>query len=149
MNPDTEKRVIGSKLAQEDKGFVGVKDGISGLIRMYMKREIDKYSFQYTTTDMTGRRNWLPIEDFKAIRQGSAGSLISLENKTLPSDVLNTIATWEVNNVFTGIKGGNDSLNEMSKEQINNKQLAISRKRNTKQWIPGDQFVDILKSKGY
>ena len=149
MNPETEKKVIGSILAQEDKGFVGVKDGISGLIRMYMEGVIDKYHFQYTTSDMTGRRNWLPIEDFKAIRQGCAGSSINLDNRMLPSDVLYTIATWEGNNVFIGIQGGNESLNTMSKEEIFNKQWAISRTKKTKQWIPGDQFVDILKRKGY
>lgn len=149
VNPLTEKRLSLNEIQIVDRGFVGVKDEVSGLLRM-PQSEIKKYKFQYTSQDMSRKRNWIDIKRFKAICAWIIDRKIEEIDwdGTFRSDLLYKIAKDYKKKVFIGIKGGEKALKNMASEAIKEKSWGISTEQSSSQWIDGEVFCTILKEKG-
>ncbi len=148
LNDATEHQLKVSDIERLVEGFVGVKAGVSGLLRMPDK-EVSRHRFQYTSTDMTTKPNWMAVDDFKKLMEWRRGNHPDIAwAGAFPSVTLWKIAGDYGAKVFIGIKGGETALREMPPEVIREKQWRISRQRPNQQWIPGDTFVRILEERG-
>jgi hypothetical protein len=149
-NPLTEARHNINELWNINEGFVGVQNGIGGLLRRMTMNKIRVHQFQYTKADMSNRAGWLDIELFNNVTKW----LVNGENVDIKwqgkfySDVLFKIAKDFKNNVFIGIKGGASALSNMDNEKIMKKQWQIDYKKGpTSNWIDGGTFYEIIKEK--
>jgi hypothetical protein len=153
QNPLTEDNRNLESLKGEPAGFVGVKNDIAGLLRME-STILKKYKFQYTSQDMTHKRNWIEINLFNKLakwtleRDSANVKLPEIQwNGNYPSDILYLIAKSYGDKVYIGIRGGDEKLHSLSKDEITGKRWGISTSKNTNQWIPGSQFCAILERK--
>lgn len=116
------------------------------------KRDLEQYEFQYTTQDMQNKRKWMELDSFnkkvswklRGITEG-----VVWEDK-LSSDLLYQIASDFAGKIFIGIRGGANSLNSMSSDEIKKKSWQISMTKSSKresEWIDGKTFYDILCQK--
>ena len=149
LNPLTEERLSIDKLKIINKGYVGVQFGIKGLLRME-QNEIRSYKFQYTSQNMSKKRNWIEIDTFQNIVKWVLYHEIGEIdwNGSFHSELLYKIASDYKERVFIGIKGGEEALTNMENGVIKNKEWGISTEQSTAQWIKGTLFCDILKEKG-
>jgi len=149
-NPLTEARYSMSILWGKKEGFVGVQNGIGGLLRRMSKEQIKAHSFQYTTADMSNKPGWLEIGFFNKITKW----LINNEEVdvkwqgTFYSDVLFKIAKGFDDKVYIGIQGGEKALENMDNDKIRNKKWKIDYKKGpTNNWIGGKTFFKMLEKK--
>lgn len=148
VNPLTEEQLSVYKLEDKNKGYVGVKGGIRGLLKMG-EMKIKSHKFQYTSQDMSYKPYWLEINTFKDIIKW----IICKEIKEidwkgrLPSESLYKIAKDFKKKVFIGIKGGETAFKNMEPDEIKNKEWNISTEKATAQWIDGELFCKILDQK--
>lgn len=148
INPLTEERLPVDKLTLKNSGYVGVKGGMRGLLKMD-RTSIKTHEFQYTSQDMSDERNWLEADTFKKI------ILWLLYNEIgdigwkgrIPSENLYMIAKDFRSKVFIGIRGGENALKSMTGEEIKNHDWGISTEKATPQWIDGELFYNIIKQK--
>lgn len=150
LNPMTENRFSIAEL-ENKQGFVGVQYGISGLLQLE-SNQILKTKFQYTSEDMSGRRNWIRIADFNRIIEWMNSKSKGLEwlrlVGKLPVEALYKIAKRSGDEVYIGIKGGEKSLQEMPPQIIKTKNWGISTKQPSEQWIKGRKFAEIIETQG-
>ena len=150
LNPLTENRLSISEIKLKNKGYVGVKSGIRGLLRME-PGDIKKYKFQYTSQSMANKRNWMDIKTFQNIIKWSLDrEIVDIDWKgSFNSEWLYKIASDYKKRVFIGIKGGEKALRKLTIKEIKGKEWGISTEKSTSQWIEGTLFCDILKKKVY
>ena len=148
-NPLTEARHEVDRLWGMSEGYVGVATGISGLFRM-QKETLKTFKFQYTTTDMSTKWQWLDIITFNKITKwilNDEFADIDWEG-TYSSDVLYKIAKGFRNRVFIGIQGGKEALMKMENTTIRSKKWGISPESGkSKNWIDGETFFEIIEDK--
>lgn len=149
LNPLSEKkRLKYDDLINENDIFVGVKGGRRGLLQM-QPNELRNYGFQYSKQNMTNKRNWMHVDEFKKL----AAWILNKDKPTIewegkfPADILYKISKDYGSYVFIGIKGGESALNSMSSSDIKNKEWQVGTEKATSQWIPGDKFKEILEKK--
>jgi hypothetical protein len=148
LNDATERQLTVAEILQRDEGFVGVKAGVSGLLQMPIDI-MTRHRFQYTSLDMSTKRNWIPVKQFRRLVAWRRGDRPDIAwEGTLPSAVLHKIAGDYGAKVFIGIKGGEAALRAMPVETIHEKQWQISTQQPTPQWVAGDTFARILEQKG-
>jgi hypothetical protein len=149
VNPLTEETLSLNEIKPLDDGCVGVKNRISGLLRM-SKEDINNKKFQYTSQDMLHKNHWIGIKKFKSICKWIIdGSLEEIEwDDNLSSKLLYRIAKDYKDKVFIGIKGGKDALEGMEAEVLKTKKWNISICQPNPQWISGELYYKILKEKG-
>jgi len=147
-NPLTEARHNISILWKKTEGFVGVQNGIGGLLRRMTTEQIKTHSFQYTTADMSNKPGWLEISLFNKITKW----LLNNEEVdikwqgTFYSDVLFKIAKGFYDKVYIGIQGGEKALKNMDNDIIKEKRWKIDHnKGQTNNWIDGRSFFEILE----
>ena len=150
LNPLTEQQLSITELRTKDQGYVGVQGGIRGLLKMG-KEKMENHKFQYTTQNMSNKRNWIDLETFKKILQWTLESeVVEIDWKgSFPSNLLYKIARDYQNKVFIGIRGGEEALRKMPNQVIREKEWGISTEQSTAQWINGKVFFDILEEKRY
>jgi hypothetical protein len=147
--PLTEEQLSVAKLEEKDKGYVGVKGGIRGLLKMD-KPKIRIHKFQYTSQDMYNKPCWIEIATFKDI----LGWIFDKKIKNidwkgrLHAESLYKIAKDFKQKVFIGIKGGEQVLKNMGPDEIKNKKCSISTEKANAQWIDGELFCNIIDEKG-
>ncbi|MCK4792059.1 MAG: PD-(D/E)XK nuclease family protein [Desulfobacteraceae bacterium] len=148
VNPLTEEQLSVDKLEDKNKGYVGVKGGIKGLLKMG-ERKIKSHKFQYTSQDMSDKRYWIEINTFKDIIKWIFYKEIKeIDWKGhLPSESLYKIAKDFKKKVFIGIRGGETALKNMEPDEIINKEWNISTEKANAQWIDGELFCKILDEK--
>ncbi len=148
-NPLTEARYDIKTLGTMHEGFVGVNNGVSGLLRME-KAKLRNSKFQYTRSDMTTKRQWIGIDLFnRIIAWLLCDELPEIEwDLTLPSELLFKITKDYGAKVYIGIKGGENKLMQMSREEIRDKSWGISTNQASSNWILGDRFYQLLLAKG-
>jgi hypothetical protein len=151
-NENTEENLTISELAKRPSGFVGVQNGLSGLMQMD-KEKLQKRSFQFTSIDMTTRNNWLSLDVFNKITEwlitGKEPDIIW--ETSLPSKMLYKIVKDCTNaKIFIGIKGGLKALEAMSYQEIQLKRWGIRTAESppTNQWIEGSKFREVIEQKG-
>lgn len=130
------------------EGYVGIQHGVSGLLRS-SPADLKKRKFQFSKESMEGRQNWLKLEDFKKLIAWKLESKvpdISWDNR-FPFDVIEKITDDFKDKVFVGIRGGADRLKQLGLEEIKNRSWEIKSKQKSKEWIPGEQFLQIVRSK--
>ncbi|EFI36058.1 hypothetical protein Dthio_PD3502 [Desulfonatronospira thiodismutans ASO3-1] len=148
LNPLTEYKLEYDKLKQMSSGFVGVGNGIRGLLRMD-GNDIKSYKYQYTSHNMENKKNWMPIDVFKKLASWKLGAStpdIKWQGK-FPADILYKISKDYRSTVFIGIQGGENALNSMSSSDIKNKEWQVGTEKVSSHWIPGDKFKEILDEK--
>lgn len=114
INPLTENQYKIEKLKTLQVGFVGIKNGLSGLLQMDDKK-LSSHKFQYSTADMLAKRQWLDIDTFNKVvdwKLHGTPDDINWEAK-LPTTLLYKIAKDFSPNVFIGIRGGENNLKQM------------------------------------
>jgi hypothetical protein len=146
LNPLADGRKPLKDLKLMKNGFVGVKDGISGMLKMSII-DIRKHQYQYSKNDMSGKRNWISLDQFLLIADwrlsGTVSDKIEWECK-LNSKLLYEIAKDFKGVVFIGIDGGSSALNSMTPAIIKQKSWSISRTQGVRNWISGSKFNSIL-----
>ena len=107
VNPLTEEQLSIDKLADKSIGFVGVKGGIRGLLKM-KKGKIRTHKFQFSSQDMSDKPQWLEIRTFNDIIKWILNNEIrDIEwQGRLHADSLYRIAKDFKEKIFIGIKGG-------------------------------------------
>jgi hypothetical protein len=135
-------------LAEKKVGFVGVKGGIRGLLKMG-RRKIQTHKFQYSSQDMSDKPQWVEITTFNNIIEWIFNNEIrDIDWKgRLHADSLYRIAKDFKGKIFIGIKGGESSLRDMDEDEIRNKEWNISTQKPNPQWISGELFSTILDEK--
>ncbi len=148
VNPLTEEQLLVDKLEDKNKGYVGVKGGIRGLLKMG-ERKIKSHKFQYTSQDMSDKPYWIEINTFKDIIKWIFYKEIKeIDWKgRLPSESLYKIAKDFKKKVFIGIRGGETAFKNMEPDEIKNKEWNISTEKANAQWIDGELFCKILDEK--
>lgn len=146
LNSLTEGEYGVEELNNKENGFVGIQHGISGLLRL-SAGELKARKFQFAKESMEGRQNWLKIEDFKKLVEWKLeGKVPEIKwDSRFPFDVVERIADDFKNKVFIGIRGGVDRLKQLGSEEIKNRSWEINSKQKSNEWIPGDQFLQIIR----
>jgi hypothetical protein len=151
-NENTEENLTVTQLSGKTSGYVGVQNGISGLILMDSAK-ISKRTFQYSTVDMSKRNNWMGIDTFNKVvtwlLTGNEPNIIW--DAVLPARILYKITSECPNaSAYIGIKGGLKALEAMSKEEIAGKRWGMKTADvpPTNQWIEGSKFRAVIESKG-
>ena len=149
LNPLTEEQLSTAKLADKNIGFVGVKGGIRGLLKME-KGKIRTHKFQFSSQDMSAKPQWIEIQTFNDIIKWILNYEIrNIDWKgRLHADSLYRIAKDFKGKIFIGIKGGENTLRSMEPDEIRNKEWNISTERSNPQWISGELFRQISDEKG-
>ena len=149
-NPLTEDRHNVYVLWDKTEGFVGVQNGIGGLLRRMSIGQIKTHSFQYTTSDMSNKPGWLEIDFFNKVTKW----LINNEEVdikwqgTFYSDVLFRIAKGFNDKVYIGIQGGENALKNMDNDKIRDKRWKIDHTKGpTNNWIGGNTFFYLFEKK--
>jgi hypothetical protein len=148
MNPLTEERLPIDRLMQKNSGYVGVKGGIRGLLKMD-DAGIKTHKFQYTSQDMSLKPFWLEASVFNKIISwmlDKKKSDIDWKGR-LPSKNLYMIAEDFGSKVFIGIRGGENALRNMNENEIKNRDWSISTEKTNSQWIDGGLFYSIIREK--
>ena len=148
VNPLTEEQLSVDELEARNKGYVGVKGGIRGLLKMG-ESKIKSHKFQYTSQDMSNKPYWIDIETFRDIIKWLFYKEIKYIDwkGQLPSESLHKIAKDFKKKVFIGIRGGETALKNMEPDEIKNKEWNISTEKANAQWIDGELFCKILDEK--
>ena len=148
VNPLTEEQLSINKLTDKNMGFVGVRGGIRGLLRME-KTKIKNHKFQYTSQDMSNYPQWIEINTFNGIINWIFNKGIrEIDWKgRLHADSLYKIAKDFQQKIFIGIKGGENTLRAMGVDEIKNREWNISTEKHNSQWIDGELFYEILNKK--
>ena len=148
INPLTEERLLIDKLMLKNSGYVGVKGGMRGLLKMD-DTAIKTHKFQYTSQDMSLKPFWLEIDTFKKVISWILYNKIEdidWKGRFLSKD-LYMIAKDYKSKVFIGIRGGENALKNMNKDEIINRDWNISTEKANPQWIDGELFYNIIKQK--
>lgn len=150
LNPLTEDKLEYKNLKHMSSGYVGVGNGIKGLLRM-KANDMKINKFQYTSHNMENKRNWMAIDKFITLTSWKLNEIdcpeIEWEGK-FPAEILYKIARDCGSKVFIGIQGGENSLKyKLNIDEIRNKEWQISTRKVSSQWIPGDKFKEILDEK--
>lgn len=147
-NPLTEETCKIKDLLNRSEGFVGVANGIAGLLRMEDKK-LKTHEFQYTRADMSNKRNWILIRNFNnIIRWLIYGDTNDIDwDVRLEARLLFRIAKDFKDNVFIGIKGGKTALMDMLPDEIRRKRWSINTVKGSDQWIDGGTFFNIMEQK--
>lgn len=148
LNPLTEGEYRIEELNKKESGFVGVQHGISGLLRL-SPGELKTRKFQFAKESMEGRHNWFNLEDFKKLiswRLESKIPDISWDSR-FPFDVIEKITEDFKDKVFVGIRGGMERLEKLNCDEIKNRQWEIKSKQKSKEWIPGNEFLQVVQRK--
>lgn len=138
-------KVSAASIIQKESGDVGIKGGVSGLLRL-TAGDFKTRSFNYNDSDMSGRSQWLPVNIFKAVFNWRVNGIIPQIkwDYRLPSDLLYEIARILTpgQSVFIGIQGGLNALKDMSVQTISQKSWGIvsAEKAPSSQWVNGEQF---------
>ena len=105
--------------------------------------------FQYSTSDMTHSRNWVPLEMFTGVTEVLVDGKISNIDWSgkFPSGMIYQIA--HDFNILVGIRGGERALRETSLDVIQSKEWAITTENDGKnsQWIDGKLCCQIMEEK--
>ncbi|MBL0159926.1 MAG: hypothetical protein IPP47_22975 [Bryobacterales bacterium] len=128
LNASTEATLLYDELKLRVGGWVGVRHGVGGLLRIldepgglaaYTRR------FQYTTKDMTTARYWMPLTTFMAVarldRPISSVDLGWMDGDLdgpLPASLIHFVAVRAGAPFFVGIDGGAASLQAMDADLI-------------------------------
>jgi hypothetical protein len=151
-NESTEENLTVSALSTRTAGYVGVQNGLSGLILMDPEK-IKKRTFQYTSVDMSGRHNWLDLDTFNKVAAwlitGKEPNLVW--DTVLPAKILYKITKeCRGSKLYIGIRGGLKALEAMHTEEIMVKRWGIRTADNppTNQWIEGSKFIEVMEEKG-
>ena len=139
-----------AELKKKTVGYVGVKHGIAGLIRMD-KICISSHGFQYDPSHECDRQHWIHLNDFLAVAK------LLIEGADLPADFkqhLDSESIYKIicqsvsDNIYVGIRGGEKKLLEMSKEEIEEKSWGVTNSDPpTNQWIQGSRYRQIYEEK--
>jgi hypothetical protein len=140
------------EIKEKNDGFVGIKDCIAGLIRN--RGQLEGRTYQYTTDDMTGKRQWLDIDTFKdsvdwllySNKTLSIRSILKYHNQVLGS-ILYIMATDYGDEIYVGLEGGEEAILSMSFYEIKSRYWNISNVEKTEKWVSGIRFVEIYKDK--
>ena len=148
LNKATEHRYSVNELKGMQGGFVGVKGGVSGLLKMKPEK-IQSSRFQYSSQDMSHESNWIDLKAFNQLIEWHLdGKKPEIQwEGNFASEILFRIARDYQQNVFIGIRGGEKHLRDMAKnspELVKGKSWQIGSHQPTSQWIPGDVFYEIL-----
>ncbi len=145
-NPLTEEHLTVQQLKSKGAGFAGVSGGVRGLIRIG-KDGILSRKFQYSTSDMTHSRNWVPLEMFNGVVDWLVDGLTGNIKWTgkFPSEMIYQVA--QDYEIYVGIRGGERALRDMSLEVIQSKEWAITTENDGKnsQWIEGKLYCQIME----
>lgn len=148
LNSLTEGEYGVDELNKKENGFVGIQHGISGFLRL-SAGELKTRKFQFAKESMEGRQNWFKLEDFKKLVEWKLeGKVPEIKwDNRFPFDVVEKIAGDFKEKVFVGIRGGVDRLKQLGLEEIENRSWEIKSKQKSGEWIPGDQFLQVIKDK--
>jgi hypothetical protein len=144
INPKTE----GTKTVTEIKKdttiqFVGVKNGISGLLRINAD-ELSSRHFQYTSENMELASAWIDRITFldicNSITDEKFSNLDWIDGLKLPADLIYKIACHTDKEFFVGIKGGENALKNLSAGEVREKKWGTSLEKITNQWLDKDTF---------
>lgn len=148
QNPLTEEHLTVEQLKSKQAGFVGTSGGVRGLIRIG-KDGIISRKFQYSTSDMTHSRNWVPLEMFNGVTDWLVDGLVGNIKWTgkFPSEMIYQIA--QDYEIYVGIRGGERAFRDMSLEVMQSKEWAITTENEGKnsQWIEGKVYCQIMEGK--
>lgn len=147
-NPETEEMLKLDKINQLNTGYVGIKNGLAGLIEVD-NETLRSREFQYTSKDMGDKRQWLRIDDFKKVARwklGGPAEPIKWQG-SFSASLLFEIAKGYGNKVHIGIQGGEDALENMDEDTIKQKRWQVSNKKKNSQWISGEKYADIIERK--
>jgi hypothetical protein len=149
LNPLTEKRYNIEELDSINAGFVGVKNGLSGLLGMDMIK-LKTHKFQYTTADMSLKNQWLDINTFRnTVNWRTKGTKSDIKwEARLPAETLYNICRDYGTDVYIGIRGGKKALKNLEPNEIMVSRWNISRSKGSSNWINGMDFYSILEEKG-
>jgi len=156
LNPKAQgKKTYAEIKADKNALYVGVNNGISGLLRFETDNLLKK-EFQFTSENMQNIRKWMTKKIFVTICDSIiANKFVSLEwfneiNK-LKVDLIFKVATKTDVPFFIGIKGGRKALANLSIDTIEAKRwgISLSKDNRNNQWITKDEFVSILEKKGF
>lgn len=119
----TEGNLTISQLKEKPSGFVGVAGGVRGLIRIGKEGLISR-KYQYSTSNMTHSRNWVPLEMFTGVVKWLVDGKISDIDWSgkFPSEMIYQIA--ENFSIFVGIRGGESALKSLTTDVIQGKEWA-------------------------
>lgn len=134
--------------------YVGIKNGMAGLIRQSWRKSESINNYYSTSTTPKG---WQYINSsdakkiFKWAVDGDCEGIneITWSGKPFFTDILYLIGQSLGDNIFIGIKGGLDALKNMNNDDILKRpgwEIANTKKSN--QWFSGKQYVEVLKEKG-
>lgn len=151
-NPSTQGRYSVVELQLKKMGFVGVQHGLSGLVKMSII-DLKKMKFQYTEIDMSSKINWISLRDFIELAEWLIYDKepdFKWDTKLDALSINKLVSRIKNNNIYVGIRGGEDALRQMDKESIQDKRWGIKTTDNppTSQWIKGETFWQILVEKG-
>ncbi len=146
INPLTEERLQIDDLRLKNSGYVGVKGAISGLLNMD-KTALKTHKFKYTSQDMSlKRRAWLEIDTFNKIVSWILYNKIEDDIKwegRLSSKNLSLITKDYKSKVYIGIRGGENALKSMDKDEIISRAWQISTHKKSSEWIDGELFCNV------
>jgi hypothetical protein len=147
-NPLAEERLSIDNLMLKNTGYVGVKGGMRGLLKLD-NSTLKTHKFQYTSQDMSLKPFWLEIDTFKKVVSWILDNKIEdIDWKgRFPSKNLYAIAKDFKSKVYIGIKGGENGLRKMEKDEIINRDWNISTEKANPQWIEGELFYNIIEQK--
>jgi len=145
LNPLTEGTHTIEELKNLPDGFVGIQHGISGLLSI-PKHDLKNRKFQFSTQNMEDRRNWLKLDTFISlvawVLEGTIPD-IKWDNR-FPFETVEKIAGSFKEKVFIGIRGGEKKLSSMGWDEIIDRSWEIFSEERSKDWIPGDEFLEII-----
>ena len=70
-------------------------------------------------------------------------------HKQIAFDVIEKITETFKDKVFVGIRGGMGRLEDLSWEEIHNRTWEIKSEQRSNEWIPGSQFLQVIKTKSH
>lgn len=154
-NPLTEERITMSEIFNKTNGFIGVKDGLSGLLRNLSDNSIAARTYQFTTQDMSTKSNWMPLSSFKTLMSFFANEQIEFTWDQVfgkSKIVLHSLLIFELAKrkgppFYVGIKGGEQALLQFSVREIQEKRWGVSVDKETNQFVEKERFREILEGK--
>lgn len=150
LNPATEDELNIESIRKDSKksDFVGVKGGISGLLKLSTEK-LTENTFQCTSQDMSNERWWMNKELFLNIVDWRLGKKVdAIEWPDLKLDSLQIYhISKDFPDIHIGIQGGVNGLEKLDPEAIRGKSWQISMKKKNSQWISASDFKRIIDKK--
>lgn len=158
LNARTEARLDYRALKLRSDGWVGVRHGIGGLLRIMSETGgLAAYArpFQYTTRPMKTERYWIPLSTFMEIasleQPGGAGSLVWMDDGLLgrlPGSLIHFVAQRSTVPFFVGINRGTTGLQAMHADKISEQRWQIGTNQKSQEWISSAEFETICAGMG-